>query len=49
MELSKLPLPEFTDALAGSSGWATGRDMLKYGAVMIAVSIAVAGLIFTIL
>ncbi len=36
-------------ALAGSSGWATSRDMLKYGAVMIVVSIAVAGLIFTIL
>ena len=36
-------------ALAGSSGWATGRDMLSYGAVMVFVSIAVAGLIFTIL
>ena len=36
-------------ALAGSSGWATSRDMLGYGAVMIVVSIAVAGLIFTVL
>ena len=36
-------------ALAGSSGWATSRDMLKYGAVMVAVSIAVAGLIFAVL
>ncbi len=36
-------------ALAGSSGWATSRDMLKYGSIMIAISIAVCGLIFTLL
>ena len=32
-------------ALAGSSGWATSRDMLRYGAVMIAISIPVVYLI----
>lgn len=26
-------------ALAGSSGWATNKDMLKYGSIMIVVSI----------
>ena len=36
-------------ALAGSSGWATSRDMLRYGSVMIVVSIAVCGLIFAVL
>lgn len=28
-------------ALAGSSGWATSRDMLKYGAIMIVLSVPV--------
>ena len=32
-------------ALAGSSGWATSKDMLKYGAIMIVISILVAYLI----
>ena len=32
-------------ALCGSSGWATNRDMLKYGSVMIALSIVVVYLI----
>lgn len=30
-------------ALAGSSGWATTKDMMKYGAIMIVVSILIMG------
>ena len=35
-------------ALAGSSGWATSRDMLRYGSVMIVVSIVVVNLVMGI-
>lgn len=32
-------------ALAGGSGWATSKDMLKYGVIMVAISIIVMGVI----
>lgn len=32
-------------ALAGGSGWATSKDMLKYGIIMVIISIAVMGVI----
>lgn len=36
-------------ALAGSSGWATSKDMLRYGIVMIVVSIATVFLIMSLI
>ena len=32
-------------ALAGGSGWATSKDMLKYGTVMVIISIIIMGVI----